>query len=100
MPVEEKRALLEPGSPQRSLRRQCMLLGVARSVLYYQPIQASAEELQLMRVTDEQYTATPFYGVRRMTAWLWCQGYAVNHKRIQRLMRQMGLGAIYAKPRR
>jgi putative transposase len=97
--VEETRALLEPGHPQLSLRRQCALLGVARSGLYYRPGQASAEEVQLMRLLDEQYTATPFYGVRRMTAWLRSQGYAVNHKRVQRLMRQMGLVAIYAKPR-
>jgi putative transposase len=59
----------------------------------------SAEDLQLMRLLDEQYTATPFYGSRRMTAWLRYQGYAVNHKRVGRLMRQMGLEAIYAKPR-
>jgi putative transposase len=52
-----------------------------------------------MRLLDEQYTATPFYGSRRMTAWLRRQGYAVNHKRVGRLMRQMGLEAIYAKPR-
>jgi putative transposase len=54
--------------------------------------------LELMRVLDEQYTATPFYGVRRMTAWLRRQGYSVNHKRVARLMRAMGLEAIYPKP--
>ena len=52
-----------------------------------------------MRWLDEQYTATPFYGIRRMTAWLRSQGYAVNHKRVGRLLRQMGLEAIYPKPR-
>ena len=52
-----------------------------------------------MRLLDEQYTATPFYGVRRMTAWLHTQGYPVNAKRVRRLMRQMGLEAIYTKPR-
>ena len=52
-----------------------------------------------MRLLDEQYTATPFYGVRRMTAWLRTQGYTVNLKRVSRLMRQMGLETIYPKPR-
>ena len=52
-----------------------------------------------MRLLDEQYTATPFYGIRRMTAWLRSRGYAVNHKRVGRLLRQMGLEAIYPKPR-
>ncbi len=52
-----------------------------------------------MRLLDEQYTATPFYGVRRMTAWLRSRGYAVNRKRVRRLLRTMGLEAIYAKPR-
>jgi putative transposase len=91
--------LLEPGHPQLSLRRQCALLGLARSSLYYQPAPVSAEDLPLMRLLDEQYTATPFYGVRRMTAWLRDLGYAVNPKRVRRLLRQMGLEAIYAKPR-
>jgi putative transposase len=97
--VEEKRALIEPGHPQVSIRRQCALLGLVRSSFYYRPVSVSAEDLQLMRLLDEQYTATPFYGSRRMTAWLRRQGYAVNHKRVGRLMRQMGLEAIYAKPR-
>ena len=52
-----------------------------------------------MRLLDTQYTATPFYGIRRMTAWLRSQGYAVNHKRVARLMQQMGIAAIYAKPK-
>jgi putative transposase len=91
--------LLEPGHPQLSLRRQCALLELARSSLYYQPVPVRATELQLMRVLDEQYTATPFDGVRRMTAWLRGLGYAVNPKHVRRLLRQMGLEALYAKPR-
>jgi putative transposase len=97
--AEEKRLLLEPGHPQLSLRRPCALLGLARSSLYYQPGLVRAEDLQLMQLLDEQYTATPFYGVRRMTAWLRSLGYAVNPKRVRRLLRQMGLAAIYPKPR-
>jgi putative transposase len=57
------------------------------------------ENLQLMRLLDEQYTHTPFYGIGRMTAWLRTQGYEVNHKRVARLMRLMGIEAIYPKPR-
>ena len=97
--VEQKRALLEAGHPRLSLRRQCALLGLARGSWYDQPVGPSAEEVELMRVLDEPYTATPFYGIRRMTAWLRSLGYAVNHKRVGRLLRQMGLAAIYPKPR-
>ena len=53
----------------------------------------------LMRLLDKQYTDTPYYGIRRMTAWLRSQGYAVNHKRVARLLRTMGLETIYPKPR-
>jgi helix-turn-helix protein/integrase-like protein len=97
--VEQKRELVEAGHPRLSLRRQCALLGLARGSWYYQPVGPSAEDVALMRVLDEQYTATPFYGIRRMTAWLRSRGYAVNHKRVGRLLRQMGLEAIYPKPR-
>lgn len=75
------------------------MLGLARSTLYDQPLGASAENLQLMRLLDEQYTTTPCYGLRRMTAWLRGQGYTVNRKRVARLMRVMGLEALYPKPR-
>ena len=79
--------------------RQCELLDLARSSYYYQPLGESAENLQVMRLLDEQYTRTPFYGIRRMTAWLKTLGYAINHKRVERLMSTMGLEAIYPKPR-
>ena len=82
-----------------SVRRQCELLGLNRSSLYYEPAGETAENLRLMRKIDEQYTACPFYGSRRMTAWLVDQGEEVNRKRVQRLMRTMGLEAIYPKPR-
>jgi putative transposase len=97
--LEQKRALIEPAHPQLSIRRQCRLLGLARSTLYDRPLGESAENLYLMRVLDEQYTATPFYGIRRMTAWLRQRGYSVNPKRVGRLMRQMGVEALYPKPR-
>jgi putative transposase len=82
-----------------SVRRQCELLGLSRSSLYYEPDGEAAEDLRLMRLIDEQYTARPFYGSRRMTIWLNEQGEGVNRKRVQRLMRVMGLEAIYPKPR-
>lgn len=91
--------MIEVGHPQISVRRQCALLGLARASLYYQPGEPSAETLQLMRLLDTQYTATPFYGIRRMTAWLQTQGYQVNHKRVARLMREMGIAALYPKPK-
>jgi putative transposase len=82
-----------------SVRRQCELLGLSRSTLYYQPAAETEANLALMRRIDEQYTACPFYGSRRMAAWLVQQGERVNRKRVQRLMRLMGLEATYPKPR-
>jgi putative transposase len=82
-----------------SVRRQCELLGLNRSTLYYAATPETPEDLALMRRIDEQYTACPFYGSRRMAAWLVRQGEAVNRKRVQRLMRLMGLEAVYPKPR-
>jgi putative transposase len=80
------------------VRRQCELLGLARSSCYYEAIPESAENLRLMRLIDEQYLKTPFYGSRRMAWWLGTQEEAVNRKRVQRLMRSMGIEAIYPKP--
>ena len=97
--VEEKRALIEPEHPTINLARQCELVGLARSSYYYQPVPESQENLLLMRLLDEQYTRTPFYGIKKMTAWLRTQGHEVNHKRVARLLRQMGLMAIYPGPR-
>jgi putative transposase len=91
--------MIEPAHEQISLRRQCALLGLSRAGLYYEPRLENEQTLLLMRLLDEQYTRTPFYGIRRMTAWLRTQGYIVNHKRVQRLLRLMGLEAIYQKPR-
>jgi len=82
-----------------SLRRQCELLGVARSVLYYRPEGLADSDLAVMRLLDEQYTRTPFYGVERMTAWLARSSVVIGHKRVRRLLRLMGLEAIYPKPR-
>jgi putative transposase len=91
--------LIEPAHSQLSIARQCDLLGIARSSWYYQPRGETAANLALMRLLDEQYTRMPFYGVERMTAWLRQQGYVVNPKRVRRLLRLMGLEALYPKPR-
>lgn len=82
-----------------SVRRQCELIGLNRSTLYYSPATETEFNLALMRRIDEQYTKTPFYGGPRMTAQLRRQGYEVNPKRVRRLMQRMGLQAIYPKPR-
>jgi putative transposase len=82
-----------------SVRRQCELLGLNRSSLYYGPAPGTPKDLRLMRLIDGQYTACPFYGSRRMTRWLTQRGEEVNRKRVQRLMRVMGLEAIYPRPR-
>jgi putative transposase len=93
--------LIEPENEQISVVRQCELIGLNRASYYYQPQYPAGEtpeNLELMRLLDEQYTLTPFYGVNKMTAWLGRQGYAVNVKRVRRLLRKMGLVAIYPKP--
>jgi len=74
-------------------------LGISRSGLYYQPAGISEEDLTLMKLIDRQYLATPFYGARKIAAWLKSQGQWVNRKRVRRLMRMMGLKAIYRRPR-
>jgi putative transposase len=81
------------------VRRQCALLGLSRSSLYYEPAGETTENLRLMRLLDEEYTAHPFLGSRRLTKWLVEQGEAVNRKRVQRLLRVLGLEAIYPKPK-
>lgn len=81
-----------------SVTRQCELLGLNRSSLYYAPAGETPLNLLMMRLLDEQFTRTPFYGSRRMTVWLRRMGYAVNRKRVQRLMSLMGLEAIYPRP--
>jgi len=91
--------LVEPGHREISVRRQCELLSVNRSGLYYQPVGESEENRMLLRLIDEQYTQRPFYGSRRMTVWLREQGHEVNRKRVGRLMELMGIEAIYPKPK-
>jgi putative transposase len=81
-----------------SIAMQCDRLSVSRSRLYYQPRPVSAETLHLQRRIDEVYTASPFYGVRKITAQLQADGLRVNHKAVARHMQVMGLRAIYPGP--
>jgi putative transposase len=97
--TDDLRRLVDRSHREISLRRQCELLGVNRSGLYYESAGESEENLRLMRLLDEQYTRAPFYGSRKMTEWLAVQGYAVNRKRVSRLMALMGLEAVYPRPR-
>jgi putative transposase len=94
----DRLALVDHDDPTLPVVTQCRLLKVARSTLYYQPVLVSADDLAVMRRMDELYLAHPFYGSRRMAAVLRREGWAVNRKRVRRLMRLMGLWAIYQKP--
>ncbi len=93
--VDAKRGLVEPNIPHLSIVHQCELLGLNRSTYYLSPAVESVENLRLMRLIDEQYLKTPFYGSRRMTAVLERSGESVNRKRVQRLMRRMGLEGLF-----
>ena len=97
--VDAKRGLVEPNVPHLSIVHQCELLDLNRSTYYLAPAVESDENLRLMRRIDEQYLKTPFYGSRRMTAVLERAGESVNRKRVQRLMRLMGLEGLFPGPR-
>jgi len=98
--LEQKRRAVEPRHSKITICRQCELLGLSRSSLYYKPCGHLQYNEQLMRLLDEQYIETPFYGIDKMTEWLHRQGHYVNHKRVRRLMRKMGLEAIYPRRKR
>jgi putative transposase len=91
--------MLKPQHRDLSLSRQCKLLGISRSSAYYRPKPVSVEDLELMRDIDEQYLKTPFYGSRSMTKHFRRLGRKINRKRVQRLMRIMGIEAIYPRPK-
>lgn len=91
--------MIEPDHASLSVSRQCELLGLPRASYYYEPRPESEENLAIMRLIDEQYTETPFYGARRMAAWLETRGIGADRKRVRRLMTKMGLEAMYPKPR-
>jgi len=94
----ERRALVEREHPALPISQQCRLLAISRSAVYRRPAEVGEADLAIMALIDRQYLARPYYGSRRMAAWLATQGYVVNRKRVRRLMRLMGLVAIYQRP--
>ena len=94
----KRRAMVERADPTLSLSQQCRLLAVSRASVYRRPPEVSEQDRTIMALIDRQYLARPYYGSRRMAAWLATQGHLVNRKRVQRLMRLMGLVAIYQRP--
>lgn len=97
--VPDRRHLTDRGHTNISINKQCELLKVSKRALYYQPRPIDRYTLALMDLIDEQHTKTPFYGSRRLKAWLNQQGHKINRKRVQRLMRLMRIEAIYPKPK-
>ena len=91
--------MIEPEHPRLSIVRQCQLVALSRSSFYYRPVGESAENLALMRLIDEQFLETPWYGSRQMVRHLRRQGHVVGRKRVRRLMATMGLAAVYQRPR-
>ena len=98
-PVKERQQMVDKHYLVLSLSRQCDLLKIHRSGLYYSPVPECAKNLMLMRLIDEQYYKTPFYGLRKVTAWLQSQGHSVNKKRVKRLMDLVGWQTIFRRPR-
>jgi len=94
----ERRKMIEPAHPRIATARQCRLLGLPRSTYYHRPQPTPTDDLAFMRQIDEVYLAHPEFGSRQMARWFRRQGYGVNRKRVRRLMRWMGLEAIYQKP--
>src|SRR6202163_2971883 len=94
----ERRALVERAAPALPVSRQCRLLSVSRASVYRRPAEISEEDCTIMALIDRQYLARPYYGSRRMAAWLATQGHVVNRKRVRRRMRLAGLGAIFQRP--
>ena len=95
-PVAVRRKLVEP-CEQLSIREQCQLVGISRSGLYYEPVSETPENLALMLRLDQLHLAHPWYGSRRLVAQLRQEGLEVNRKRVSRLLRVMGLEALYPK---
>src|SRR3984893_8255501 len=91
-------ALIDRHDPALPVTRQCGLMTVSRSSVYRPPAPASDEDLAIMALIDRQYLARPYYGPRRMAAWLATQGHRVNRKRVQRLMRLLGLAGVDQRP--
>src|ERR1700727_1351395 len=99
MSIERRRQMIEPEHPRLSVVRQCELVSISRSGFYYRPAGETLLNLTLMRLIDEQFLETPWYGSRQMARHLRREGYMVGRKRVRRLMARMGLEPIYQRPR-
>jgi putative transposase len=99
MSASNRRAKLDRDHPDLSVRRQCAMLGVARSGVYRKPRPANDNDLEAMRRIDALFTARPFFGARRIARTLSEEGFPIDRKRVRRLMRQMGIEALGPKPR-
>ena len=98
MSPAEKKAMIDRGRADLSVSRQCRLLKLSRSSLYYTPVGISAETLELMKAIDKAFTAYPFFGSRQIAAYLRRDKIVVGRHRVRRLMAKMGLEAIYRRP--
>ena len=98
MSRKQRQSMIDREHRKVSLTRQCTLLDISRAWLYYQPTTPSAEDLELMALMDRQYLKTPFYGSRKTQAWLQGLGHPAGRNKVRRLMRLMGLEAIYRRP--
>lgn len=99
MSLDRRREVIDPAHPALSVVRQCELVSISRSGFYYQRVGETPANLALMRVIDEQFLETPWYGTRQMVRHLRRDGHGVGRERVRRLMRLMGLAAIYQRPR-
>ena len=99
IPLKERKLLVDKDVDSPSLMGQCMLLSLHRSGLYYTPSQESEENLDIMRLLDEQYLKTPFYGVERLLPLLVGMGYRINRKRLRRLMKLVGWQTLFPEKR-
>lgn len=98
MSLEDRWRFIDPNDRKIGLSWQCRILGLSRSSFYYQPAAPDPEDVILMNLIDAQYTRTPFYGSRKMVIFLEGRGHEVNRKRVQRLMREMGIQGICPGP--
>lgn len=100
MTIKEKKERIQPGHPKLSIQKQCELIGLPRSSYYREGLseQESPENIEIMRFIDKEYTDHPFYGTRQMRNVLRRKGFKINRKRVQRLMRKMGIQSIAPKP--
>src|ERR1700691_3900368 len=99
MSLDRRKTMIDPGHPRLSIVRQCELASISRSSFYREPAAESEETLQLMRLIDEQFLETPWYGSRQMARYLRRNGWCVGRHRVRRLMAKMGLAPIYQRPK-